>query len=57
MNWTGTTADAHRVAHDRWVSGAKEAHEALDSLHKAVAEAHRNYSDTVDVNVGMWPKL
>ncbi|WP_216893998.1 WXG100 family type VII secretion target [Nocardia alni] len=57
VNWDGAAAEKHRVAHDQWINGARGAHEALDALHKAVADAHANYSGTVEVNVGMWPQL
>ncbi len=53
-SWDGAAADSHRAAHDQWVNGARGAHEALDTLHRAVSDAHGNYSGTIEVNVGMW---
>jgi len=46
-------SDAHRAQHDEWVVAARQIHEAVVGLQKAAGDAHRNYSEAVDLNLAM----
>ena len=54
MTWTGQAAAAHAEAHDHWARGEATMREALARLRAAGATAHRNYTDAMSANVGMW---
>jgi WXG100 family type VII secretion target len=52
--WSGEAAAAQKSAHERWVAGAKEMHEALRRLHAAADHAHQGYSAAAEANARMW---
>jgi WXG100 family type VII secretion target len=54
-SWSGTAAAAHSAKHDEWAGAEAEMREALGRLREAARTAHRNYSDAVAANTGMWP--
>jgi WXG100 family type VII secretion target len=51
--WSGDAADAHRAQHEEWIAAATQMREALTGLREAANNAHRNYTDAVDLNVAM----
>lgn len=52
--WRGVAAAEHAEAHQRWVAGAAQMHEALAILRTIASTAHGNYSSAVQANVRMW---
>ena len=54
MTWTGQAAATHAEAHDHWARGEATMREALTRLRAAGATAHRNYTDAMSANAGMW---
>lgn len=52
--WEGSTAEAHRVAHDEWTAGMRAMRLAMTALRTAARSAHRNYTTAAQTNVAMW---
>jgi WXG100 family type VII secretion target len=57
VTWTGEAADAHRVAHEKWVSGMKEMRTGLVEMREAARRAHDNYTHAVEANSRMWASV
>lgn len=53
QSWSGDAASAHRARHDEWSAGAAQMREALAQLRAAADNAHRNYTEAAQLNVGM----
>jgi WXG100 family type VII secretion target len=47
--WTGTAAEAHQEAHERWQHGAP-----LVVMRQIATTAHSNYTNAVTANTSMW---
>jgi WXG100 family type VII secretion target len=52
--WSGAAADACAAALQRWVSGAREVHAALEMLRTTAATGHANYTAAIVANRRMW---
>lgn len=51
--WEGVAADAYRVAHVQWVTGAREFAEGIRDMSIAANAAHGHYTAAIDVNARM----
>ncbi|MET9213260.1 MULTISPECIES: WXG100 family type VII secretion target [unclassified Nocardia] len=51
--WEGVAAEAYRVAHEEWVTGAREFAEGIRDMSAGANAAHGHYTAAVDVNVRM----
>jgi WXG100 family type VII secretion target len=54
--WSGTAAAQHAQAHERWVAGARQMHEALTVLRSIASTAEENYGAAIRANVQMWSR-
>lgn len=52
--WRGVAATEHTEAHQRWMAGSAQMHEALAVLRSIAHTAHGNYSSAVRANAQMW---
>jgi WXG100 family type VII secretion target len=52
--WSGAAAAQHAQAHQRWVAGARQMHEALAVLRSIASTAEENYGAATRANVAMW---
>jgi WXG100 family type VII secretion target len=57
LTWTGQAAQAHRLAHEEWVGGAREMKDALAVMVAAARRAHGNYNAAASTNADMWAVL
>jgi WXG100 family type VII secretion target len=57
LTWAGAAATAQASAQAQWESGFQEMRRALAGMRAAADVAHRNYSEAVAANVGMWEQL
>jgi WXG100 family type VII secretion target len=53
-NWTGTAADEHRAAHEKWKRGTDEMRAALATMRRIAQTACENYTDAATANASMW---
>lgn len=52
--WTGTAADEHRAAHERWKRGTEEMRAALAAMRRIASTAADNYTGAAMTNAQMW---
>lgn len=52
-SWSGDAAEAHRHQHAEWTAAAAQMREALTKLREAANNAHRNYTEAVQLNLEM----
>jgi WXG100 family type VII secretion target len=52
--WTGAAAAQHVQAHERWIAGARQMHEALIVLRSIASMAEENYGAAIQANAQMW---
>lgn len=55
VDWSGTAAEAHRIASGEWAAGAAEMNTALAELRAALDHARSVYQQAGVANVAMWP--
>ena len=55
--WSGAAAQDHAAAHQRWLAGMRQMHEALTKMRADAQIAHLNYSSAVAANTTMWARL
>lgn len=53
-NWTGTAAEEHQAAHEKWKRGTQEMRAALATMRRIASTAGENYTGAADANAGMW---
>lgn len=56
-SFTGLSADAHLVAHRRWVAAYADMRRALGEMREALHVAQTNYSGAVEANVAVWRQV
>lgn len=52
-SWEGLAADAYQVAHQQWITGAREFAEGIRDMSDAAKAAHGRYSTAADANKRM----
>lgn len=52
-SWSGHGASAHLAQHQEWMTASQQMREALASLRTTAHNAHRNYTDAVELNMAM----
>ncbi|MGW6424420.1 WXG100 family type VII secretion target [Nocardia sp. NPDC055053] len=52
-SWEGLAADAYQVAHQQWITGAREFAEGISDMSDAAKAAHGRYSTAADANKRM----
>lgn len=55
VQWSGVAAEAHAAAHTRWMTAARDLHQALTDLRTGTDRARTIYSNVVSTNQKMWP--
>ncbi|MET9210492.1 MULTISPECIES: WXG100 family type VII secretion target [unclassified Nocardia] len=52
-SWEGLAADAYQVAHQQWVTGAREFAEGIRDMSDAAKAAHGRYTTAAEANKRM----
>ena len=52
-SWDGHGATGHLAQHRRWIAAAGQMREALAQLKETAHDAHRHYTDAVQLNITM----
>lgn len=52
-SWSGQGASAHLAQHHEWMAASQQMREALASLLTSAHNAHRNYTEAVQLNMAM----
>lgn len=55
--WSGRSADAHLVVHQRWAAAYAEMQAALERMRAAVDTAQANYSGAAQANRALWESV
>jgi WXG100 family type VII secretion target len=52
-SWDGHGASGHLTQHQDWIAAARQMREALAHLKATAHNAHRNYTEAIELNVAM----
>ena len=52
-SWDGHGASGHLTQHQDWIAAARQMREALVHLQATAHNAHRNYTDAIELNMAM----
>ncbi len=55
--WSGSAAEAQRLAHAEWEQGLATMRAALADIRTAAQRAHDNYTSAARTNAEMWSQL